>query len=239
MIDAGFSAKETASRLNRLDPAPAPLAGVLITHEHTDHVAGCRVFCSRMGIPAILPLRTAEFLQTKNQIPENHLRFEPGSCFELGSFVVESFRVPHDAVDPVGYVIRCGELSVGVATDMGQLDSEGEKQLNGCDALLIESNYDCGMLRDCDRPLRTKRRIAGRHGHMDNCDTCNALEKLLSSRTRLLMLCHVSRDCNDYQMVESLFRQRLINMGREDIHLAVARQDEITGPFHLGTEGIL
>lgn len=233
LVDVGFSCRETKSRLAVLDPAPAPLAGALITHDHTDHVCGCRVFCDNMKIPAAVSIRTAAYLRSGNKLPQKCFEFEPGSRFEIANFEVRTFPVPHDAMEPVGFVIRSGNFSVGIATDLGEIDKTSLDHLQGCDALVLESNYDPELLRNSSRPLRLKRRIAGRHGHLENSAMCSALPQLLSPRTRLLMLVHVSSECNHPELVEKMAQDKLNEMGRSDVILSVAPQDQPAGPFKL------
>ena len=233
MVDVGFSCKETKNRLSRLLPAPAPLAAALITHDHSDHVKGCRVFCDEKQIPAAVSIRTAEYLRPRDMLPCRYFEFEPGSEFEVANFRVRSFPVSHDATEPVGFVICSGAFSVGIATDLGELDQNASRHLQDCDALILESNYDPCLLRDCDRPLRLKRRIAGRHGHLENGALCNALPQLISERTKLLMLVHISSECNDHELALRMAREKLAEMGRSDIVLSAARQDQISGPFKL------
>ena len=233
MVDVGFSCRETKNRIARIEPSPSPIAAALITHDHSDHVKGCRVFCDDMDIPAAVSFRTAEFLSTKNLLPRKCFCFEPGSRFEVADFQICSFPVPHDAMEPVGFVIRSGEFSVGIATDLGEIDRTSQEFLRNCDALILESNYDPELLRNCGRPLRLKRRIAGRHGHLENRAMCEALPQLLSERTKLLMLVHISSECNLPELVENMARETLRSMGREDVTLSLALQDLPVGPFKL------
>lgn len=231
MVDAGFSCRETLRRLSLLSPAPPAPAAVLITHDHTDHVKGCRVFCDERDIPAGVSLRAAEYLCTKDLLPQKCFKFEPGSAFEVADFQIRTFPVPHDAMDPVGFVIRSGRFTVGIATDLGEIDSVVLDHLSDCDALILESNYDPELLRSCSRPLRLKRRIAGRHGHLENSAMCEALPRLLSARTKLLMLVHLSSECNHPELVEMMARKKLDELNRPDIVLSVTDQNCPSGPF--------
>ena len=233
MVDAGFSCREMKSRMASLAPEPAPLAAALITHDHSDHVKGCRVFCDELDIPAAVSLRTADFLRPKNLLPRKCFYFEPGSRFDIADFHIRTFPVPHDAMEPVGFVVESGSFSVGIATDLGEIDRVSLEHLHNCDALILESNYDPGLLRNCDRPLRLKRRIAGRQGHLENRAMCQALPQLLSDKTRLLMLVHISSECNHPELVEKMARETLDNMGRSDVALTRALQHTPTGPCKL------
>lgn len=233
MVDAGFSCREIKSRMACLAPEPAPLAATLITHDHTDHVRGCRVFCNELDIPAAVSLRTADYLRPKNLLPHKCFYFEPGSCFDIADYHIRTFPVPHDAMEPVGFVIESCGFSVGIATDLGEITCDSLEHLRNCDALILESNYDPELLRNCDRPLRIKRRIAGRQGHLENRAMCQALPQLLSEKTRFLMLFHLSSECNLPELAERMARETLESMGRNDITLALALQNMPTAPCKL------
>ncbi len=234
LIDVGFSRRETLTRLQRAGVDPATLRAVLITHEHEDHVRGCRVFCDALDLPACLAGKTAEYLRTRNKLPRRVLAFEPGGRFRLGPFTVNSFAVQHDAVAPVGFLIECRGRRIGVATDLGMVNAVVRQFLHDCDALILESNYDLEMLRNSDRQLYLKRRIMGRHGHLDNREAAAALGELLTPRTRLLLLAHISSECNSPDLVRELVSARLAELGRGDLTCSVLEQDRVFPCFELG-----
>ena len=142
----------------------------------------------------------------------------------------------HDAVAPVGFVIRRDGLKIGIATDLGNVNMLAMQRLTDCDALVLESNYDFQMLRDSDRQLYLKRRILGRHGHLDNVAACEALGTLLTERTRLLLLAHLSSECNSVDLVRRLFEARLAELGRTDVEFGIIEQDHPLGSFELRAE---
>ncbi len=226
MVDAGFTRRELLRRMELCHIDPATIRAVLLTHEHDDHIKGARVFCNTFNIPLCLAPRTAEYLRKRDKLPNKTVLFSPGDLFNLAGFQVQSFRVSHDAVDPVGYVIRGQGDSVGVATDLGFVNTLVAEQLAGCSALLLESNYDLQMLRDSQRSYELKRRIMGNNGHLHNLDTIKALPQLITANTRFLVLTHISQECNRYDIVQSLAEQLLSELQRPDIELLVARQDE-------------
>ena len=168
IVDAGFSRRETLARLARLRISPERLIGMLLTHEHSDHSRGCRVFCDSLNLPLYTTCGTAEYLLRRGMLPSKVLTFEPGDPFLVGGFEVRSFAVRHDAAEPVGFVIGSDGVRIGVATDLGEVNAVARKNLRDCDALVLESNYDLAMLRESERQLYLKRRIAGRSGHLDN-----------------------------------------------------------------------
>lgn len=233
-VDAGFSGKELRRRMCAVGFAPEELGAVLLTHEHTDHSLGCRVLCNALSLPLYASSGTAKFLRTGNKLPEKVVVFERDNTFELEDLLIHPFAVRHDAVDPVGFAIRtaCG-TKIGIATDLGILDSNVEHSIADSDILILECNYCPEKLRNCDRPERTKRRIAGRNGHLENDDAVNALEKLVTPRTKLVLFGHVSRECNDYGFVRTIGREKLDKMGRQDVYFDVILQDTPLGRFEL------
>lgn len=239
LIDVGFSRKEILNRMRLLALPADSVRAALLTHEHDDHSKGCRVLCDQLEIPLCVSALTARFLRKKGKLPERIMEFEPGSVFQVCGFDVEPFAVQHDAVNPVGFVICRDSLKIGVATDLGDLNTLARQRLSDCDALVLESNYDEQMLRDSDRSLLLKRRILGRHGHLDNKVALEALESLLSPRTRYLLLAHLSSECNSRELVHQLFSERLHMLGREDVTLCVIEQDAPAGPFVLADSGEL
>ena len=234
LVDAGFSRRETLSRLSQLGIAPERLTGMLLTHEHSDHSRGCRVLCDTFGLPLYATCGTAEYLLRRGMLPSKVLTFEPGNRFLVGSFEVRSFAVRHDAEEPVGFVLGSGGVRVGVATDLGEVNAVARRNLRDCDALVLESNYDRQMLRDSEtRPLYLKRRIAGSVGHLDNLMAAAALDELVTRRTRLLLLAHISRECNKPEIALSECARELEHLGRTDVLVEPLEQSAPTGPFDL------
>jgi phosphoribosyl 1,2-cyclic phosphodiesterase len=225
LIDAGFSGRQLFARLELCGVSPGTVRALLITHEHEDHARGARILAETLGIPTYLTTGTGRYLRERNKIAQKVIVFEPGTKFSVSDFSVEPFDVPHDAVQPVGYVIRAGETKIGVATDIGKFSRLAVERLRGCDALVIESNYDAGMLRNSQRPFFIKRRIHSHIGHMSNNDTMEALGELVTEKTRRIVFAHISSECNSAELVLELARARLTQMGREDILLTAAPQD--------------
>lgn len=226
MVDAGFSGKELTRRLSLHNIVPEELNGILITHEHADHTKGCRIFGDKTQVPVYMSMGTASFLRTKEKmLPQNTKEFEAGAIFSLGDFEIAPFSVQHDAVDPVGYTFKVGNFKIGLAYDLGEVNLLAMNRLSECDILIIESNYDCCMLRDCDRPLRIKRRVAGRHGHLDNKDALCAIDKLIAPKTKAVVLTHLSSECNTRDIAHSGIAQLLKFKQREDIKLIVATHE--------------
>ena len=232
-VDAGFSGKELRRRMGIVGFAPDELDAVLLTHEHTDHSQGCRILCNSCKLPLYASTGTVKFLQRANKLPEQVVQFERDNSFELPTgMMIHPFAIPHDAVDPVGFAIRTqDDFKIAIATDLGILENNVALCIADSDVLVLECNYCPEKLRCCDRPERTKRRIAGRNGHLENSDAVSALERLVTERTKVVLFGHISRECNDYDFVRQLGRSKLAQMGREDILFDVILQDRPLGRF--------
>jgi len=226
MIDAGFSRKELLSRLEILSISPASIKAMLITHEHEDHVRGCRVFSDQFNIPVYLTEDTFRYLSESKKVGARRQRFAPGTSFPIGNFNIDPFSVNHDALDPVGFIISVGAKKIGLATDLGHINHLARHRLQGCDALIIECNHDIKLLRNAQRPLHIIRRIMGRQGHLNNEDAISAFDTLVSEDTKYIFLAHISAECNDYELVENMAQDKLKKMKRTDILLKIARQEK-------------
>jgi len=229
LVDAGFSRKEMLARLATAEIDPAQVSALLLTHDHSDHVKGARVLANHLDIPTFTTAITFKTLESKKLIGGIVELFTPGAEFEAGPFNVRSFAVPHDALEPVGFVFSpIGENSpkVGVATDLGHVNNLVKARLAECDALVLECNHDIAMLRASDRAISLKRRIMGRFGHLNNDDSMEALADLLNPNSKHLILYHLSGDCNDPELVAEIAEARLEELGRSDVELAIAPRDE-------------
>ncbi|UDQ97007.1 MBL fold metallo-hydrolase [Lentisphaerota bacterium WC36G] len=229
MIDAGFSRKELVKRLAEAEIEPKSIKAVLITHDHEDHVKGCRVFCDSYKIPAYVSFKSANYLgePERNKLPKKVREFESGNAFMINDFMVLPFSVQHDSIDAVGFTFEIANKKVGIATDIGSLNLLAKQRLHDCDILVIESNYDLDMLREANRPMQLKRRIMGKFGHLGNIECLEALEHLITERTKNLCLVHLSEDCNDFEIVKDLATMKLGILKRSDITLEIAKQNSI------------
>ncbi len=225
LIDAGFSCRQLCDRMAAVGVPIQSLRAVLLTHEHDDHVKGIRVLCDTLNIPLYASSLTADRLRRLGKTPRNIIEFETGGAFDVAGFNVRAFSVQHDAVDPVGFVIRRGDVKIGAATDLGRVTALVKTHLSDCDALILESNYDDAMLMGSGRTLHLKRRIRGQFGHLDNADAAAALSELIGSRTRLVLYVHISSECNTYELAYETGRTALEALGRDDVHFQIVRQD--------------
>ncbi|MCQ2379792.1 MAG: MBL fold metallo-hydrolase [Victivallaceae bacterium] len=236
LVDAGLSRKRIVERMQSLAIDPASLSGVLLTHEHTDHSGACRVLCDSVGIPAYMSTGTYEYLEKNGKTPRKSKvwTFDCGSTFQVGAFSIFPFHVPHDAVDPVGFVIDAGDMRIGVAVDIGMMTSEIERVLSRCETVVLECNYDRDMLGDSPRSDRLKRRIAGPGGHLSNEDCISALRRLVSGATRRVFLAHISAECNRPGLIEHLLEvdEVLHNAASGGVDFHILRR-EGDNPFEL------
>lgn len=196
LVDAGLSARQIVVRLGMMGIEPASLDAILLTHEHGDHVRGLRVLVKSLAVPVYATPMTRELV--REEVGGAHWKvFESGAAFSLGDLAVESFAVPHDAVEPVGFVFRSGGRSLGLLSDSGHVTPRVTDALRGVDGLFVEANYDDALLEaDLRRPWSTKQRIASRHGHLSNAQTAELVAELAGHGLRRVVLGHLSRDCN-------------------------------------------
>ncbi len=201
LIDAGLSARQLTERLAQCHVSPKEISAILITHEHSDHVKGLPQWCKQHNTPVFCNRHTATILREKMNLHQAWHIFETGSSFSLNKLNVQPFSIPHDAVDPVGFVLREEKAAFGFATDLGyatQLVIDSLKNLNG---LLLEANYDEQLLQqDSKRPWSVKQRIASRHGHLSNHAAATLLEQLLHEELQYVALGHLSADCNKEEL---------------------------------------
>ena len=197
LIDAGFSCKELERRMRLRGIAPETISGVLLTHEHEDHIRGVDRFARKHKLPVFLTAGTMLGTVLGEEVVPRTVRIESGRPFEVGPFAVEAFSIPHDAREPVGFVLqdRAGRR-LGLAGDIGCRTQLAWGRLADLDCLLLETNHDLEMLRSGPYPWALKQRVAGRHGHLSNREAADGLPELLADRLRFVVLYHLSRTNN-------------------------------------------
>jgi phosphoribosyl 1,2-cyclic phosphodiesterase len=197
LVDAGLSTKELTLRLASCGVEPRELCAILITHEHGDHSRGLAQWAKRHATPIYCNRQTAAMLRDKVIDFLGWKIFETGADFSLHGTVIRSFLVPHDAAEPVGFVIRSHGHSFGFLTDLGHATTLVTESLRGVEGLLIETNYDDALLqKDTKRPWAIKQRIQSRHGHLSNAAAAETVAQIQHNGLTHLLLGHLSRDCN-------------------------------------------
>ncbi len=225
LVDCGLSPRETERRLARLGLAPAKLSAILVTHEHDDHVGHAYPFAARHALPVYLTHGTRRAQEDAGAAADGvELRLIEGRApFAVGDVRVEPFTVPHDAREPVQFVLGDGARRLGVLTDLGTSTAHVETVLSGCDALVLETNHDLDLLWGGDYPKWLKERIGGPFGHLDNAAAGRLLAALERSRLKHVVAAHLSQQNNTAALARAALAQAL---GCEADWVGVATQDE-------------
>jgi phosphoribosyl 1,2-cyclic phosphodiesterase len=237
LIDGGLSARQIVLRLEQCGVAPEQLDGVLLTHEHGDHVCGLDVLCRRFDAPIYANALTAEAVRCDGALDRhrNWRIFRTGSEFSICDILVQTFPVPHDAVDPIGFVFHAGSSRLGFITDLGYATKMLVERLRGVHTLVIETNHDEKLLQnDKHRPWPVKQRIQSRHGHLSNNAAAGVIEQLLPGRIERVVLGHLSRDCNTPELALGTVRGSLAKCGKIDMELHCATQSDLSARFRIG-----
>ena len=236
LVDGGLSARQLVLRLALCGVAPNELDGVLLTHEHGDHVCGLEVLSRKFEIPIYCNALTAEAVRVCSLGEHRNWRiFRTGATFSICDITIESFSVPHDAVEPVGYTFHAGASALGYVTDLGHATRLTIERLRQAQTLLIETNHDEKLLQnDPHRPWPVKQRIQSRHGHLSNAAAAAVVAQLLPGKIARVVLGHLSRDCNSPELAARTMRAELEKCGRRDLEIFCAVQSEISPRFAIG-----
>jgi phosphoribosyl 1,2-cyclic phosphodiesterase len=246
LVDAGFSPLQIRKRLASIGRTPENLSGILITHEHSDHISGLFGLADKLHIPIFCNRGTQDgtvwafktkWLKKKSTAdgPDaaEQLKarmdwrlFETGASFEIGDVGIETFSIPHDAQDPVGFVLNTTAGKIGFVTDLGHATTLVLERIRTANVLVLESNHDVKMLQDCPhRPWSLKQRILGRHGHLSNAAAAEAVAQIMSANLKQLYLAHLSRECNKPELARNIMAEQLHQIGATHVELQVAAQN--------------
>jgi phosphoribosyl 1,2-cyclic phosphodiesterase len=244
LVDAGFSPRQIRQRLAGIGRAPENLTAILITHEHSDHIAGLLgiadkfqipVYCNRGTQDAAVWTFKNKWSKKTNLALENvgtfkskidWRLFQTGDRFELNDLLVETFSIPHDAQDPVGFILRTAAGNLGFATDLGHVTKLVLERIRAANVLVLESNHDVKMLQECPRrSWALKQRILGRHGHLSNATAAETAAQIMSADLKHLYLAHLSRECNKPELAQHVMAEQLHHIGATHVRLQLAAQD--------------
>jgi phosphoribosyl 1,2-cyclic phosphodiesterase len=225
LIDCGLSARRTRNALLEMNRTPERLDGILITHEHSDHVSGLKVLAAKLGIPIYCNRHTATEIRQIHKCEFKFQLFETGHQFEIGDLGVETFPVPHDAIDPVGFVLHTPAAQIGWLTDLGHGTRLAADRVRHAEVLLLETNHDLELLRDDPRrPPSLKQRIFSQHGHLSNEGAADFVERIFHDRLRHIYCAHLSSDCNEPGLAREEITQKLAQLGGQHVQVHITSQ---------------
>lgn len=208
LIDAGKSRRAIAKALEEIGTSLCNIKAIVITHEHSDHVAGLKMISKYDRIPIYAAKGTAEMLIT--EVPDDLINvYDAGATLDVGGVKLFSFETPHDSRMSTGYIIEYNGRRFGYATDMGMLSRRIADMLAECEAVIVESNYDLNMLRNGPYPFVLKKRIESNVGHLDNTDCARLVSYIASHKTRKILLAHLSAENNTPAIALKTVTERL------------------------------
>ncbi|MDP5052458.1 MAG: MBL fold metallo-hydrolase [Congregibacter sp.] len=200
LVDCGFSTRQVAMRLARLGVSPGDITGLLVTHEHSDHIRGVQTLAHKFNIPVYASHGTLKAMQ----FPFAASGFDSHESFAIGNVQIVPVAVPHDAREPTAFVFVHDGVKIGVLSDLGHVTPHVISSFQDCDLLLMESNHDLGMLRSGRYPPSLQRRVGGLHGHLNNEQAIELLEAIGHARLRVV-IGHVSEANNDLDILRRSF----------------------------------
>ncbi len=236
LIDTGISGKRIAQGLEEIGRTPQEIDGVLVTHEHSDHIGGLGVVSRKYGLPIYATKGTLEAIascQSLGRIPDGLFHeISPQQEFRIGDMDICPVPISHDAAQPTSYLLRCARKSMAVITDLGTYDSSLMEQLQGLDVLFLEANHDVHMLQAGRYPYYLKQRILGDRGHLSNEASGRLLSGLLHDDFQAVMLGHLSKE-NNYERLAYETVRLEIDMADTPYHASdfpihIARRDAVS-----------
>ncbi|MCH5344480.1 MAG: MBL fold metallo-hydrolase [Acetatifactor sp.] len=241
LVDVGISGKKAESGLNSLGITGSDLDGILITHEHADHISGLGILVRKYQVPIYATQGTIEAMRKSKSLGkvDDSLFHEvrEDEKFILKDLTVNPMRISHDAAQPVAYRIAYGASRVGICTDLGVYNDYTVESLRGMDALFIEANHDVNMLQVGPYPYYLKQRILGDRGHLSNENSGKLLSRILHDKLQTIILGHLSKENNLPELAYETVRME-ISMGdnpykAEDFRLMVAKRSEVSSVINI------
>ena len=229
LIDAGLSGIETERRLSTVGLSCEDLHGILVTHEHHDHVSGIGPLARRYNLPVYIDRQTHAALPKLGKIADL-LYFSTGETFSFQNLLISPFSTTHDAVNPVGFTIQSSEGKIGFATDLGLSTRLVAEQLKDCRVLILEANHDEQMLQEGSYPWNLKQRIRSRHGHLSNNESCLLLEEICWPGLEALFLAHLSEENNCPDLARKVFSKTVTDCGHAP-EIIIGRQSQVSFCF--------
>lgn len=237
LIDAGESAKKIGEALQSINVDPSSINGILITHEHSDHVKGLGVFSKKFQIPVYANFETWNAMpKQKEKINENNIRIINFDKFNIGDIEVKPFSIPHDAANPCGYNFYHDNKKMSIATDIGHMTKDIINHLTNSSFMLLEANYEPEILKCSSYPYLLKERIKGPNGHLSNSDAGKTISYLMNYGLNNVMLGHLSKENNFPELAyKTVVEELMENQSSENsIHLSVANRFEVSPIVNIG-----
>lgn len=215
LVDAGLSGKQLDRLFGEVAIDPAKLTGILVTHEHSDHVKGLGIMARKYDLPIYANAKTWTAMEKGlgKLKSEQCFHFDTDTVKTFGNLDVESFSVSHDAADPMFFAFHHNNKKVAIVTDLGYVSERIKKTIEGANAYVFEANHDVGMLQMCAYPWSVKRRILGDAGHVSNEDCGLALSDIITDNTERIYLAHLSKDNNMKELARMSVDQVLQERG--------------------------
>ena len=237
LIDAGVSLKKIKDGLQSLDILPTSLNGILVTHEHIDHIKNLGNLSKKFNIPVFANQETFDNMpeQTQKISPNKSKIFNTTESFEIGDLKINPFHIPHDAADPCGFNIIKDNKKISIATDIGHMTNDILKHLEGSKFILLESNYDTEVLKCSKYPFYLKERIAGPNGHLSNSIAGKVVNYLINYNLETAILGHLSKENNFPELAYQTVIDEIISSGTDTskINLSVASRDNVGKLIHI------
>ena len=237
LIDAGVSLKKIEMGLEKLNVSPASLDGILVTHEHSDHIQSLGNLSKKFDLPVFANQETFDAMpkQVEKICDLNIHKFNVNEKFSIKDLEIKPFSIPHDAVNPCGFSIFHDDKKMSIATDIGHIDNNIIKELENSLFLLLESNYDPNVLQYTRYPFELKRRIAGPYGHLSNTVASKVINYLFKNGLHTAMLGHLSKESNFPALAYKTTADELIADGTDvsKVNLSVASRDNIGNMIHI------
>ena len=231
LVDAGESAKKIADALISLNIEPTQIDGILITHEHSDHVKGLGTFSKKYNVPVFANLETWDAMPTqKEKVCDNNINIFKFKEFNIGDISVLPFSIPHDAANPCGFSLSHDGKKISIATDIGHMTTNIVDNLTNSSFILLESNYDPNILKCSPYPYPLKQRILGPNGHLPNEMAGKTISYLANHGLNTVMLGHLSKENNFPELAYKTVVEQLINdnINCDNFNLSVANRDTIS-----------
>ena len=237
LIDAGVSLKKIEAGLETLNVSPSSLDGILVTHEHSDHIQSLGNLSKKFNLPVYANSETFDAMpkQTDKISTENINKFKVAEKFQIKDIEVNPFSIPHDAANPCGFNITNNSDKISIATDIRHMTNDILKQLEDSKFILLESNYDTEVLKCSKYPYLLKQRIAGPNGHLSNDVASKVINYLLQGNLKTAMLGHLSKESNFPELAYQTVVDEIIRAGTDvsKLNLSVASRDKVGNLIHI------